>query len=102
MLAVDDSPFFAPDIEERIESRAVAARGSGRRVNALTAVWHLFLAPIFLFIFHLLIRGRLFAGHAGFRESVHGAVFLFAVNARVYELVHADPAALAGISKEFE
>lgn len=102
MPAVDDSPFFVPDIEERIESHAVAARGTGRRVNALTAVWHLFLAPLFLFVYHLLLRGRLFAGHAGFRESVHGAVFLFAVNARVYELAHADPAELGSISKEFE
>lgn len=102
MPSVDDSPFFAPDIEQRIESGAVAARGAGRRVNALTAVWHLFLSPLFLFAFHLLFRGRLFAGHAGFRQSVHAAVFLFAVNARIYELTHADPAALASISKEFE
>lgn len=102
MPAVNGSSFFSRDIEERIESRAVAARGAGRRVNALTAVWYLFSAPLFLFVFHLLLRGQLFAGYAGFRESVHAAAFFFAVNARIYELAHADPAELDRIRKEFE
>ncbi len=102
MPAADDSPFFAPDIEERIESRAAAARAAGRRVSAFTAVWHLFLAPLFMFIYYLLPGGRLFAGYTGFRESVHMAAFLFAVNSRIYELTHADPAELNRIKKEFE
>ncbi|MBI5637999.1 MAG: hypothetical protein HZA03_08530 [Nitrospinae bacterium] len=102
MPAADAPPFFTPGLEDRIESHAVAARGNGRRVNAFTAAWHLFLAPLFLFVFHLLLRGRFFSGYAGFRESVHTAAFLFAVNARVYELTHADPAELGRIRKEFD
>ncbi len=102
MPAVDSSSFFTPGFEERIESRAAAVRAAGRRVNAFTAAWHLFLAPFLLCAYHCLLRGRLLTGYAGLRESVHAAVFLFAVNARVYELDHADPASLDRIKKEFE
>ena len=102
MPSAGEPSFFTPGLEGRIEAGAIAARGGGRRVNAFTAGWHLFLAPLSLFAFHLLLRGRLFAGHAGFRESVHAALFLFAVNARVYELAHADPAEAGRIKKDFE
>lgn len=102
MPPADAPSFFTPDLEGRIESRAAAAHSAGRRVNAFTAVWHLFFAPLFLFIFQLIPRGRLFAGHAGFRECVHAAAVLFAVNARIYERSHADPAELGRIKKEFE
>ncbi len=89
-------------MQERIESCAVAARGAGRRVNGLTAVWYLFFAPLSLFIFQLLWTAKGVGGYARFRKSVHRAAFLFAVNARIYELIHADPAKLDKIKKEFE
>ncbi len=102
MAPLNDAPFFTADLEVRLETRAKEALAGGRRVNAFTAVWHLFLWPIGLFIFHWVLRARFFAGYSGFREALHAAVFLFAVNARIYELTHADPAALERIKKEFE
>lgn len=93
--------FFAEGLEREIEDAALAAVARGGRVSGMTAGWHLFLQPLAALCGDYLFRGAFIRGYAGWRESVNAAALVFAVNARVYEILNGDRSEAEKIKAEF-
>ena len=92
---------FWDSIESELEKGVETARREKRNVRGAGAVWHLFFMPAIVFAKSLFLSFNIARGRAGLRDAIHGSVFHFAVNARLYELDHGDRSELEKIKNEW-
>ena len=93
-------PFWN-SIESGLEEGVQAARKEKRSVRGIRIIWHLFAAPAILFAKSFFLSSNTVRGRARLREAVHKSIFLFAVNARLYELERGDRSELDKIKNEW-
>ena len=92
---------FWDSIDGRIDEGVEKARRQNRSVCGIRVVWHLFIAPLIVFIKSFLLSATVVKGGTRLRTAVHDSMLHFCVNARLYELTRGDRSELDKIKKEW-
>ena len=92
---------FWDSIDGRIDEGVEKARRQNRSVSGIRVVWHLFFAPLVVFIKSFLLSTTAVKGGRRFRTALHDSMLHFSVNARLYELARGDRSELDKIKKEW-
>ena len=93
---------FWNETYENLDRAVQSARSEGRTVSGLSAFVHLVVSPAFTFVRSFFLSPNIARARQGLKNAVHESLFLFAVNARLYELEKGDRAPVEKIREEWD